>query len=1310
MSILKHSLPPSLPFLAGALLLILLHGGEVAAGDVIVVPGKKSLPQALAEAKPGLTVVLPPGTFTDGITVPAGVRLKGAGYGRTILDAGHRSIGVILKGKGCTLEDLTVRTQGGTAVLVEKCQDIAVRRVRILGGALGIRARDVQGGRIENCVVNGAMIGISLTHVQHVAVVNCTVANASSIGLTLIDAEDSAVFNNVVVDVGTGVLLGGSRRGLALDANLYRALVIGKVEGQQARISLGPWRDVSGGLDARSVNLPVTFADAVEGDLRPVSVLDWDPSRVTTSDWGLTELAGFPAPATDIDGGARVGAIDLGAFEAPPLKAAPPDGTFEVVTDEGTKSAGIYRPDGSLVRYLFQDLPLKKGKYDFQMPSRTQLGEPIAPGQYELRLVESRLGWTYRRITGNNGISADRSESDQAHTAIVRFAADGSLLLGNGWSERHESVRSRDLKSGKANWVFNGASDMHGLCVAADGSVYCLRASGKDSYLLSRLDGKTGKPMLWDKGISDTFNFPGAAIDGLAELDGVLYIADSKNGKVYHTEAVHPTFKEAFACAAPSLPSADRKRKLLWLRSGDRVVALSPQGKEVAECQPVPSPLGVAVAGDRLAVASAKTGKVHFFDCSKPAQLKPLKTIGRGDGPYGPLVPDRFHFQTGPYNAPRGVALDLDADGRLALRDASGRIVVLGPSGAPIYVSMAHFGNKPTPANWPDDDRLRVFEPGGRLSWWIDAKNNRWEPDALWGMPPNLGGGNPLVVLFASGGKRFAVLHQDWEDSGKKRHPGILIVRYDGYIARPALLYTPGKDGFVVMRDTNGDGVIDDRDGAGQPVLDSAGKPVRWNLTPRWVYATADGNGDLRSMGGVEGNGVGVIWKFKGLGADGHPVYAFGPDSVMRVKEPSLPSAYNFAKRENAAAQSESLLLPDGRFLATFQFGHSPNGMGLSNSGAIDVARYNSDGSLRWLRPLNDFGPVQGIKPMGKSAYLSSWGHQAEWFGLDENGLSLGHLGFPPEAQWTGMWVDHPDQYCTFAGNDGRWHVLCGDYMVNVTHWLTLQHYDDYRKASFPFTISPSAARALAFRPPVTYRPLGKPAAQRVLVRKLARPLPIDGDLKKWRDAGITPQVLITPVTATGSIDGPADCSAVVRLAYESNNLYVQVIRFDDVVTMHQPWRRSYLQDTVEIMLNGFADGFQFSVSNYTDIGPGIVRRRFFAGSLEALVPAAHAPRTIKVLDNAKDVSERELIEAAYGVDLSKCKVIVTEFKLPIDRETYRGSEDAIFPVRSGATFWLGFMICDNDVPGADIQDFLVWPASFGTFQPKEDGALAVFE
>ena len=52
-------------------------------------------------------------------------------------------------------------------------------------------------------------------------------------------------------------------------------------------------------------------------------------------------------------------------------------------------------------------------------------------------------------------------------------------------------------------------------------------------------------------------------------------------------------------------------------------------GDVIAESTAIRSPVGVAVNGDRLAVASAEDGKVHFFDYSDPKKLKTLKTVAR---------------------------------------------------------------------------------------------------------------------------------------------------------------------------------------------------------------------------------------------------------------------------------------------------------------------------------------------------------------------------------------------------------------------------------------------------------------------------------------------------------------------------------------------------------------------------------------------------------------------------------------------------------------------------------------------------------
>ena len=46
----------------------------------------------------------------------------------------------------------------------------------------------------------------------------------------------------------------------------------------------------------------------------------------------------------------------------------------------------------------------------------------------------------------------------------------------------------------------------------------------------------------------------------------------------------------------------------------------------------------------------------------------------------------------------------------------------------------------------------------------------------------------------------------------------------------------------------------------------------------------------------------------------------------------------------------------------------------------------------------------------------------------------------------------------------------------------------------------------------------------------------------------------------------------------------------------------------------------------------------------------------------------------------------------------------------AGKSFRLGFMLNDNDTPGADAMNPVVWPITYGTFERADRGALAVFE
>ena len=128
-----------------------------------------------------------------------------------------------------------------------------------------------------------------------------------------------------------------------------------------------------------------------------------------------------------------------------------------------------------------------------------------------------------------------------------------------------------------------------------------------------------------------------------------------------------------------------------------------------------------------------------------------------------------------------------------------------------------------------------------------------------------------------------------------------------------------------------------------------------------------------------------------------------------------------------------------------------------------------------------------------------------------------------------------------------------------------------------------------------------------VIVKKLSALFTIDGDPKKWRALGIAPQIVVTPEAGQG-IDGPDDCSAVIRLGYESKNLYVQVIKFDDVVTMHQPLKFHYKQDSTEMCVNGFMGGFKFNITRTREHGDTIFRDRFLFPKLDLVTDPSQAP------------------------------------------------------------------------------------------------------
>ncbi|MCY2995094.1 MAG: hypothetical protein NTY19_45630 [Planctomycetota bacterium] len=558
-----------------------------------------------------------------------------------------------------------------------------------------------------------------------------------------------------------------------------------------------------------------------------------------------------------------------------------------------------------------------------------------------------------------------------------------------------------------------------------------------------------------------------------------------------------------------------------------------------------------------------------------------------------------------------------------------------------------------------------------------------------------------LRGFFRAQGKNFGVF--TCQASEKNAGDWIVFASYDNPVVRAVAVYKPNPaGGYLLATDTNNDGQIDEQDAPGTPVLDTEGKPVTNSLSGRFMFVNPDGTVYH------SGHQLALIWRLKGLDGRGVPLYEFRKDRVLAPQDPIVPSPYFADKNEDLRCTSTAkFVAQDGGLCAGLNLRHTPQGMGLSNSGATDLARWNSDGTLRWLRTTNDYSPIQGLEVF-PNVILSSWGHQCEFFALDSDGLELGRFGLPATANWSGFWVDHPQEWSAVRSDDGQVQLLIGDYMTNCHHWLTVRQVDAVRKSRVPVALSPTKARELAYRRPLLHPPFGKAPAPEIIIKRLSGPLTIDGNLQKWR--GFPPQILLLPQNSFGKIDGPADCSGVIRLGYHGRDLYGSAIVFDDVVSFHQPANRFYQADSLQFCINGFLPGFGFNLARTTDKGALFMRNRFFFQKLDLDLDPAKAPRVIRTFDTAQDIPERQYIEGIYGVDLAKSPGYVIEFKLPLDESTYQGDEKIIPSAESSKWFWLGFMLNDNDTPGTDIQNFIAWPATFGVFNPPESGARAVFE
>jgi parallel beta-helix repeat protein len=1300
------------------------------------------LAAAVRTAGKGQEVRVPEGIHAvGGVVIPAGITLVGAGPDKTVLKATAAGDAIVVEGDDVTISDLSIRGARQSGLLVREAAGVTIARVGVHECLTGILADDASDLRIENTVASGNRTGIALSRSRRSTLVNCTLVDNRVLALSLAGGERPVVFNNIFVGSPTAVSISRGLPDVHLDANLYSANAIGAMGGELPRTTIFGWRRLTG-LDKRSVNAAITFQDASGGDYRPTSRKFWNPTLATTSDAGLAELAGVRAPDRDRDGRQRVGRIDVGAHEVS-FDAGAPAGTFTVAKDDTLTSAALYHRDGRMLVELFQNMPLPAGSHPFFVPARDQYNRPIAAGDYELRLVESNLHNPYRGLAGNFGRSASVTDGFSWPEEMIGFDGQNRVYVLQNSFENGQGVRAFDAAYETPRWTMPGGGGTVGWATD-DQWLYYLQKRPGGKFLLRKIDLEKGsmgdiRPGVGSVELAAPFT---EGLRGMALVDGSLYLSDPGVGAIFKAPAADPVFAEFAKLPGAVSLCADAQSKRLWALDdkGELVAIAASTGRVEHRSKPVPGATAISANTGRLAILSPKTGKVHLFDCRDPADLKALHTIGTGDGPGGPQRPDRFWFQQGaaiPLSGSRKASVSINAAGDVAVVDGP-RVTFWSAAGTLRRQGLGFWGQHLYAGRFAPDEDVRLFGISGDYSILMDSRAGTWRPDGAWQLPKYEFPIRAPRHYFAVDGKRFAVFEVSLGDPAKTGTSGVtiagfdpakqqlggthyLVMRMDERTFVPVTLaYNhPGRQTLVECHDADGNGVIDGEEGL-REIRKADGGPVRipgsrygglpWMENGSIVFTSPSPSMPHSSSA--------QIVRVTGLDPQGGwPVFAWAAMEPLPClgdngQNCEIVSPYDFKTKERLDRTVQVGRLPDGGYASAVSL-KSSGGTGLANGAGTDMAGFGPDGRFRWLFKLASVEGCEGVQTLPTLGLcLGMTSKECDYMVVDADGLGLGALSMPRESHWHGMWSDHAQQQVAWIGNDGRPNYVLGDYAANGYHWFSIENVDAIRRVRQSVNVSAAVADGLSQLPPLE-PPLKRvaPPSTTVKIPRLAAPLPIDGDLGKWRKAGVPLAAIVTPESGSAGLAGPADCSGVIRLAWEGADLYVQTIVFDDVVTRHQPVANMYQQDGIEMAINGFMEGFKFNVSMTTDTGPAVFRNRFVVKGMDRIYAEAEVPRSVRFLSDSQEIEERKFIEALTGVDLAASPAIVTEFRLPLTADiALSGDPRQMGKVGSGSECYLGFMINDNDIKGGDIQEFIVWPSTYGTFNPKTAGAKAVFE
>ncbi|MCX7935511.1 MAG: hypothetical protein N3A66_09680, partial [Planctomycetota bacterium] len=470
---------------------------------------------------------------------------------------------------------------------------------------------------------------------------------------------------------------------------------------------------------------------------------------------------------------------------------------------------------------------------------------------------------------------------------------------------------------------------------------------------------------------------------GLAALGKSLYYADTANNALRIATADAPEPTQAISLPAPTSPCGDASANVMWAISGGaKIVAISPDGKVRGESQEVPEPICLTARHGCLAVASARTGKIHIFDSRDPAALKPLRALGRGDGPDGQVLSDRFWFQ----NNTMRVCLALGPQRQLAVAEEEGRLQVFDQAGDLLWSSFSTEGGSGIPSRlFPG----RLY--GNYFIYQTDSAKGTWRLESFYRHLRQ--GGRILGDCRIQGEDFLAFLDVQSEEAAPDGQSPVrwgrlgFVKLADGKAAPAGAMVWKWStaDPWTFRYDDNGDGRIDYRDGIVYTLTDSQGKPASLAMSdPRWTALAP--NGEL-TFAAVPGGWL-IRWPCAGLDERGAPRYRFADQLLLRGEKDAIVSPYD--NRPSGAACGDHVARGQDGWVCLGRASGAPWQV-MINNGGTDLVGLDKQGQVDWFLPCGHINVIGSLKG-GNDIYLAALADSYDCLAVNGDGLAMAGL------------------------------------------------------------------------------------------------------------------------------------------------------------------------------------------------------------------------------------------------------------------------------------------------------------------------------